>query len=151
MECLTLKRAVCDKLPDYLHGSQFQVVTNNNPLTNILSKAKLNATGQRWVAAIANYNFQISYRSGHLNDENLVSSFKRLVTVLSYDLGGGFKSNGRWGEVQYWHTQHQWLDRWAVQRWKCTSTCPNPEKQFPLKGRKCEEGICRGAEVSTDF
>lgn len=95
MECLTLKWAVCDKLHDYLHGSQFQVVTNNNPLTNILSKAKLNATGQRWVAAIANYNFQISYRSGHLNDENLVSSFKRLVTVLSYDLGGGFKSNGR--------------------------------------------------------
>lgn len=36
--------AVCDKLHDYLYGSQFQVVTDNNPLTYILSKAKLDAT-----------------------------------------------------------------------------------------------------------
>lgn len=151
MECLALKWVVFDKHHDNLYGSRFQVVTNSNPLTNILSKAKLDPTGQRSVAAIANYNFQISYRSGHLNGESLVSSFKRSVTVLSYDLGGGFNSNGRWGGVLYWHTQHQWLDGWAVQRWKCTSSCPNPEKQFPLKGRKCEEGICRGAEVSTDF
>lgn len=69
MEFLALKWAVCDKLHDYLYGSQFQVVTDNNPLTYILSKAKLDATGQRWVAALANYNFQISYRSGHLNGD----------------------------------------------------------------------------------
>lgn len=29
--------------------------------------------------------------------------------------------------------------------------CPNPEKRFPPQGRKCEEGIHRGAEVSTIF
>lgn len=51
MEFLTLKWLVCDKLHNYLYGSQFQVVTDNNPLTYILSKAKLDATGQRWVAA----------------------------------------------------------------------------------------------------
>lgn len=51
------------------YGSQFQVVTDNNPLTYILSKAKLDATGQRWVAALAIYNFQISYRCGHLNGD----------------------------------------------------------------------------------
>lgn len=69
MEFLALKWAICDILHDYLYGSQFQVVTDNNPLTYILSKAKLDATGQRWVAALANYNFQISYRSGHLNGD----------------------------------------------------------------------------------
>ena len=34
-----------------------------------MSKAKLDATSQRWVAALANYNFHISYRSGHLNGD----------------------------------------------------------------------------------
>lgn len=111
MECSALKWVVCDKLHHYLYGNQFQVVTNSNPLTNILSKAKLDPTGQRSVAAIAIYNFQISYRSGHLNGESLVSSFKRSVTVLSDDLGGGFNSNGRWEEF---HTDtlntNDWMD-----------------------------------------
>nr|XP_034316481.1 uncharacterized protein LOC117685965 [Crassostrea gigas] len=31
--------------------------------------AKLDATSQRWVAALANYEFRISYRSGHLNGD----------------------------------------------------------------------------------
>ena len=30
--------------------------TDNNPLTYILTTAKLDATGQRWVASLANYN-----------------------------------------------------------------------------------------------
>ena len=32
--------------------------TDNNPLTYILTTAKLDATGQRWVASLANYNFK---------------------------------------------------------------------------------------------
>ena len=43
--------------------------TDNNPLTNILTTAKLDATGQRWVASPANYNFKIFYRRGKLNVE----------------------------------------------------------------------------------
>ena len=43
--------------------------TDNNPLTNILTTAKLDATGQRWVASLANYNFKIFYKSGKLNVE----------------------------------------------------------------------------------
>ena len=42
---------------------------DNNPLTYILTTAKLDATGQRWVASLANYNFKIFYRSGKLNVE----------------------------------------------------------------------------------
>ena len=43
--------------------------TDNNPLTYILTTAKLDATGQRWVASLANYNFKIFYKSGKLNVE----------------------------------------------------------------------------------
>ena len=43
--------------------------TDNNPLTYILTTAKLDATRQSWVASLANYNFKILYRSGKLNVE----------------------------------------------------------------------------------
>ena len=43
--------------------------TGNNPLTYILTTAKLEATGQRWVSSLANYNFKIFYRNGKLNVE----------------------------------------------------------------------------------
>ena len=38
-------------------------------MTYILTTAKLDATGQRWVASLANYNFKIFYRSGKPNVE----------------------------------------------------------------------------------
>ena len=43
------------------------MLTDNNPLTYILTTAKLDATGQRWVAALSNYNFTVIYRSGTQN------------------------------------------------------------------------------------
>ena len=52
-----------------LYGGEFEVYMDNNPLTYILTTAKLDATGQRWVASLANYNFKIFYKSGTLNVE----------------------------------------------------------------------------------
>ena len=43
--------------------------TDNNPLTYVLTTAKLDATGQWWIASLANYHFKIFYRSGKLNVE----------------------------------------------------------------------------------
>ena len=43
------------------------VYTDNNPLTFVLSTAKLNATGLRWVGELADLNFEIRYRPGKLN------------------------------------------------------------------------------------
>ena len=40
---------------------------DNNPLTYVLTSAKLDATGQRWVASLANYNFKIFYHCGRSN------------------------------------------------------------------------------------
>ena len=70
LEFLALKWAVCEKFHEYLYGSNlFEVYTDNNPLTYVLSSAKLDACGQRWVAKLANYNFTIKYKSGLSNIE----------------------------------------------------------------------------------
>ena len=64
LEFLALKWSVTDKFRDYLYGSSFKVVTENNPLTYVLTSAKVDATGHRWLAELSCYNFTIEYRSG---------------------------------------------------------------------------------------
>ncbi|CAI5668147.1 unnamed protein product [Oreochromis niloticus] len=68
LEFLALKWAVCERFRDYLlHAPSFVVYTDNNPLTYVLTTAKLNASGQRWVAELADFNFTIKYRPGKTN------------------------------------------------------------------------------------
>lgn len=67
LEFLALKWAVVDKLHDYLYGVTFEVRTDNNPLTYILTSAKLDATGHRWLAALSTYQFSLKYRRGLKN------------------------------------------------------------------------------------
>ena len=70
LEFLALKWAVCEKFHEYLYGTKpFEVFTDNNPLTYVLTSAKLDACGQRWVAKLTNYNFSIKYRCGVSNTE----------------------------------------------------------------------------------
>ena len=61
------KWAVTDKLHDYLHGAHFIVFTDNNPLTHVMTQKKLPALEQRWVNALASFDFEIRYRSGKSN------------------------------------------------------------------------------------
>ena len=70
LEFLALKWAVCDKFSDYLYGSKFTVRTDNNPLTYVLTTAKLDATGHRWLAALSSYNFSLVYRAGRINNDD---------------------------------------------------------------------------------
>ena len=77
LEFLALKWVVCEKFHDYLYGNHFEARTDNNPLTYVLSTAKLDATGHRWVSALANYNFNLVYRSGKSNiDADALSRIK---------------------------------------------------------------------------
>ena len=69
LEFLALKWSITERFHEYLYGGHFEVYTDNNLLTYILTTAKLDATGQRWVASLANYNFKIFYKSGKLNVE----------------------------------------------------------------------------------
>lgn len=74
LEFLALKWAVVDKFHDYLYGVKFTVRTDNNPLTYVLTTAKLNATGHRWLAALATYDFDVQYRPGKAHiDVDLLS------------------------------------------------------------------------------
>ena len=57
LEFLTLKWEVVEKFYKYLYGSTFDVYTDNNPLTYILTTAKLDTAIHHWVASLANYNF----------------------------------------------------------------------------------------------
>ena len=41
--------------------------TDNNPLTYVLTSARLNAAGYRWVAELADFNFTVKYRPGTAN------------------------------------------------------------------------------------
>ena len=74
LEFLALKWAITDQFHEYLYGGKFEVYTDNNPLTYILTTAKLDATGQRWVSRLADYNFSLHYRSGKSNmDDDALS------------------------------------------------------------------------------
>lgn len=69
LEFLALKWAVTEKFSDYLYGQHFVVYTDNNPLTYVLSTAKLDATGQRWLASLVNYDFDLKYKPGTANQD----------------------------------------------------------------------------------
>ena len=76
-EFLALKWAVTEQFHEHLspHGknrNEFVVRTDNNPLTYIFSSANLDATGQRWVARLASYNFSLEYQKGK---DNTVADF----------------------------------------------------------------------------
>ena len=54
LEFLALKWAITEKFTDHLkYGRSFTVYTDNNPLTYVLTTAKLNAVGLHWVAELA--------------------------------------------------------------------------------------------------
>ena len=69
LEFLCLKWSVTEKFHDYLYGNQFEVRTDNNPLTYVLTSVKLDATSHRWLASLSSYNFKLTYRSGRSNGD----------------------------------------------------------------------------------
>ena len=69
LEFLCLKWAITEQFHEYLYRNTFDVYTDNNPLTYVLTIAKLDAMGHRWIAGLANYNFHIHYKSRKSNVE----------------------------------------------------------------------------------
>jgi len=68
LEFLALKWAVCEHFKDYLYYTpHFDIYTDNNPLVYLKTSCKLNATGQRWVNELANFQFSIHYKPGVQN------------------------------------------------------------------------------------
>ena len=67
LEFLALKWSLVKKFHKYLYGSTFDVHTDNNLLTYVLTTAKLDAASHCWVTSLANYNFRLHYRAGKAN------------------------------------------------------------------------------------
>uniref|UniRef100_A0A8C1HXU3 Gypsy retrotransposon integrase-like protein 1 n=1 Tax=Cyprinus carpio carpio TaxID=630221 RepID=A0A8C1HXU3_CYPCA len=67
LEFLALKWSVCEKFSHWLKEHSFTVWTDNNPLTHIMTKPKLDACEQRWVSKLAPYFFDIKHIAGVKN------------------------------------------------------------------------------------
>ena len=67
LKFLALKWAITDRFHEYLYGGTFDIYTDNNPLTYILTSAKLDAVGQQWVTSLGPYNFSLHYNQGYQN------------------------------------------------------------------------------------
>ena len=65
LEFLALKWAVCDHFREYLEFCpSFEVRTDNNPLTYVMSTPNLDACGQRWVEKLSKFKFSLTYLKG---------------------------------------------------------------------------------------
>ena len=64
LEFLCLKWAITDQFHEFLYGNTFDVYIDNNPLRYVLTTAKLDAMGHRWIIGLDNYNFYMHYKSG---------------------------------------------------------------------------------------
>ena len=69
LEFLGLKWAVTVKFRHYLYGKPFTVYTDHNPLAYVLTTAKLDAVGHRWLAEISDFQFQVNYKPGKRNND----------------------------------------------------------------------------------
>ncbi len=78
LEFLAVKWAVANKFHDYLYGHPFTITTDHNPLTYILSTAKLDSVGHQWLADLSAFDFDILYKPGKSNvDGDVLSQLPR--------------------------------------------------------------------------
>ena len=64
LEFLALKWAMSQQFKEYLMYQPFTIQTDNNPLMYMLMTRNLDATGHRWVLALAGFNFKLEYLCG---------------------------------------------------------------------------------------
>ena len=66
LELLALKWSVCEKFKDYLIGSKFTVLTDNNPLTYVHT-SRLGTSQICWLSNLTLFDFDIKYCAGNCN------------------------------------------------------------------------------------
>ena len=67
LEFQVLKWSITEHFKEYLTYSPFVVQTDNNLLTYLLMRPNLDATGHRWVGALASFQFELEYQKGTNN------------------------------------------------------------------------------------
>lgn len=123
LELLALKWALSEKFKDYLWGAKVTIITDNNPLVH-LQTARLGAVEQRWVAQLANYDYQLQYRPGreHTNADALSQLPTRGDSRGSSQPGPGQEEEGPMvGVVEAPGSQREVVPvswGWDPQRWR---------------------------------
>ena len=78
LEYLCLYWAVTQRFNDYLfYAPSFTVISDYNPLQYVMTTARLNSTGFRWMSELSNYNFVVKYRPGKVQTD--VDVLSRLI------------------------------------------------------------------------
>jgi len=105
LEFLALFWAVTNKFQDYLKGATFTVWTDHNPLTYILTSAKLDSTGHRWLQQLSNFHFSIKYKPGrHNTDADVLSRMsEECVKTVCHSFNDTFDGFGQCMNVQVNH------------------------------------------------
>ena len=102
LEFLALKWAITEQFREYLQYQPFTMLTDNNPLTYILTTPNLDALGHRWVTALASYNMTIKYLKGSNNKvANTLSWIEtRLDPETVTELLNHMKGHAPWVEAE---------------------------------------------------
>ena len=83
LEFLAHKWAIMEQFQEYLQYRPFTVLTDNNPLTDVLTTPNLDALGHRWVATLASYNMTIRYLKG--SDNKVADALSQIEARLDPD------------------------------------------------------------------
>ena len=93
LKLLALKWSMCEKFRDYLIGSKFTVLTDNNPLMYVRT-SKLGASQICWLSDLALFDFDIRFCTGTSNQaaDALTGGLKILILCLNLQMR---KRNGK--------------------------------------------------------
>ena len=141
------------KFHDYLyHAPSFTVHTDNNPLTYVLTTAKLNSTDHRWVGELADYNFNIKYRPGKANvDADSLSRYPDNIEGLMAECTEELSTETLGATVAGINAQHKGDTVWVaglgtVDILQVEEHCSKGERELTLQGivRAQEEDMVIG-------
>ena len=131
LEFLVLKWAITEHFKEYLLYQPFLVRTDNNPLTYIMSTPNLDATGHRWVSALAKYNFWLEYQKGQ--DNTAADALSQVTTCLEPEAVQAILDGQPWvlhkGQKEKTQPLSKTTNNWSKRcvsplgesRWKCMS------------------------------
>ena len=110
------------------------MLTDNNPLTYVLTSAKLDATGHHWLAELSQYDFSIQYQPGLKNADTDGFSQRPQETISKDNVRS--ICNGILSQEPGQIAVIDWWKRWAADdAIYCTASFVESGKRPPCKMR----------------
>ena len=103
LDFLMLKWSITEHFKEYLAYLPFMVQTDKNRLTYVLMMPNLDATGHKWVGALASFQFKLEYQKGANNGAADVLSripISHSRETIQSLLGGVIVGAADWSEVR---------------------------------------------------